>query len=126
MFIKGLLIAGAAGLISSAALAQDHEHALENSAQSPTTVNPKPTTGMAGTSAMASPSAATGLEPAMPAPSASAAARDVVAVSPDQARAQGMQVQVVASAPVPDTAENRAKFGAPLSMMGKRTAAKGN
>lgn len=32
----------------------------------------------------------------------------------------------VTNGPVPDTAENRAKYGQPLSRAGKRTAAKGN
>jgi hypothetical protein len=32
----------------------------------------------------------------------------------------------VASAPVPDTPENRAKYGGPMSRAGKRTAPKGN
>ena len=44
MFIKGLLIAGATGLISTAAVAQDDQvHSPDTSAQSPTTVNPAPT-----------------------------------------------------------------------------------
>ena len=33
---------------------------------------------------------------------------------------------VVANAPIPDTPENRAKYGAPMSNAGKRTAARGN
>ena len=33
---------------------------------------------------------------------------------------------VVASAPIPDTPENRAKYGQPMSNAGKRTAASGN
>ena len=118
MFIKGLLIAGAAGLISSVAFAQGYE----NGAQAPTTVNPKPS--MSGPPTSMPPSTSTAVTPA--APAASSVATDVVAISPDQARAQGLPVQIVASAPVPDTAANRAKYGGPLSMTGKRTAAKGN
>ncbi|HEY9219167.1 MAG TPA: hypothetical protein VIO94_14050 [Phenylobacterium sp.] len=34
--------------------------------------------------------------------------------------------QVVTNGPVPDTAENRAKYGAPMSRAGKRTAPAGN
>jgi hypothetical protein len=33
---------------------------------------------------------------------------------------------MVSNGPVPDTAENRAKYGQPLSRAGKRTAARGN
>ena len=33
---------------------------------------------------------------------------------------------MVTNGPVPDTAENRAKYGQPMSRAGKRTAAKGN
>lgn len=33
---------------------------------------------------------------------------------------------LVTNGPVPDTAENRAKYGQPLSRAGKRTAARGN
>ena len=35
-------------------------------------------------------------------------------------------VQVIASAPVPDTPANRAAYGQPLSRAGKRTAPRGN
>jgi hypothetical protein len=35
-------------------------------------------------------------------------------------------VSLTTNGPVPDTAENRAKYGQPLSHAGKRTAAKGN
>lgn len=35
-------------------------------------------------------------------------------------------MRTVTNGPVPDTAENRAKYGQPLSRAGKRTAASGN
>ena len=38
----------------------------------------------------------------------------------------GQTVQVIASPPVPDTPENRAKYGQPLSRAGKRTKPIGN
>lgn len=38
----------------------------------------------------------------------------------------GQSVQVVSSQPVPDTPENRAKYGQPLSRAGKRTKPIGN
>ena len=42
------------------------------------------------------------------------------------APAATMTMTVVASVPVPDTAENRAKYGMPMSNAGKRTPARGN
>jgi hypothetical protein len=118
MFIKGLLIAGATGLMSSVAFAQDAA-SPQSGAQAPTTVNPAPS--------MPKPSAKTpSSSMATPAPAATSAGADVVAISPDLARAEGVPVQMVASAPVPDTPENRAKYGGPMSVTGKRTVAKGN
>ena len=40
--------------------------------------------------------------------------------------ANGVQHLLIASAPVPDTPEGRAKFGQPLSNAGRRTQAAGN
>ncbi len=80
--------------------------------------------------------------PLGPAPAAETAApADTAAVSPPAAATTDTTVAADASAsapaatytstmvtngPVPDTAENRAKYGAPLSRAGKRTAARGN
>jgi cytoskeletal protein RodZ len=58
------------------------------------------------------------MEPAAAMPAATAGA-NVAASEP-------VQVQVVTNGPVPDTAENRAKYGGPQSRAGKRSAAKGN
>lgn len=41
-------------------------------------------------------------------------------------RAASVTTELVTNGPVPDTAENRAKYGQPLSNAGKRTAAAGN
>jgi len=35
-------------------------------------------------------------------------------------------LDIITNGPIPDTPENRAKYGAPLSNAGKRTAANGN
>ena len=53
------------------------------------------------------------------APAAPAAAADVAATT-------SLTNITVTNGPVPDTAENRAKYGQPLSRAGKRTAARGN
>jgi len=69
--------------------------------------------------------------PAPPAPTASAStetAPAAPAASTDvSATAQSTFTNMtVTNGPVPDTRENRAKYGQPLSRAGKRTAARGN
>ena len=54
-------------------------------------------------------------EATTPAPSATDAAQSV-----------SVTTSTVTNGPVPDTAENRAKYGKPMSRAGQRTAAKGN
>jgi cytoskeletal protein RodZ len=136
MFIKALVIAGATGLIAGAAYAQSAQdqsvspHSTpQNSALSPNTVNP-PLAGSLREGEFskdtAAPPSSSSSSLSSGATSASSLGADVSAISPDQARAQGIPVQMVASAPVPDTPANRAKYGSPMSNAGKRTAAKGN
>lgn len=95
------------------------------SAQTTTTVTttaPSMTTDMAADPA-ASPSA-------LAAPAAGVNSSGVVPVSsqsPDeQATLKAGDPNVVSNPPVADTRENRAKYGAPMSNAGKRTAPKGN
>ena len=52
-------------------------------------------------------------------------AADVAAPVTDSS-APTVTTEVIASAPVPDTPENRARFGQPLSRAGKMTAPRGN
>jgi hypothetical protein len=87
---------------------------------------------------LGTPPSATSAEPlpaAEPAPadtSASAttsttAAADVTAPAATEVAANAsVTTTTVTNGPVPDTAENRAKYGQPLSRAGKRTAARGN
>ena len=82
---------------------------------------------------LGSPPAATSTEPAPPADtSASAtttttASTDVTAPAATTATANAsFTTMTVTNGPVPDTKENRAKYGAPLSRAGKMTAARGN
>jgi len=136
MFTKMLVSASAAALISTAAYAQEAPQTPpaaadasstrpQSSATNPATVNPP-----ADVESRVSVDPHAGLNHddslAAAAPAAKDASSDVVAVSPDEARASGIAVETVASAPVPDTAENRAKYGAPMSRAGKMTRAKGN
>jgi len=60
---------------------------------------------------------------------AATASTDVTSPAPsatDNAQAASVTTTTVTNGPVPDTAENRAKYGQPMSRAGKRTAARGN
>jgi hypothetical protein len=154
MLTKVFMSAAAAALISTAASAQqvsspDPAHDLDPQTTpiSPSTDNPNPLLGntresqprpSSPQSSATNPSTVNppadvesrvSVDPhaglaAAPAPTGSAS--DVAATSPDAARAAGAPVETVASAPVPDTAENRSRYGAPLSRAGKMTQAAGN
>jgi len=70
-------------------------------------------------------------EDARPAPLATPAAAPSPAPSTsdttvDPTTGTSVTQTVVANAPIPDTEENRAKFGGPLSNAGKRTPTRGN
>lgn len=58
--------------------------------------------------------------PAMAPPAASAQGTDVAASAPM------VTPSLLSNSPIPDTAENRARYGQPISNAGKRSAAKGN
>lgn len=71
----------------------------------------------------AAPPADTTLDASEPAPASS----DVTATSATTVAGNvSVTTTTVTNGPVPDTAENRAKYGQPLSRAGKRTAARGN
>jgi hypothetical protein len=108
MLTKVLITAAAAGLISTAAFAQDEESKpQEQSATSPNTVNPVQSSETT-------------------APTGQATDVVVVAMNADEARARGIAVETIASAPVPDTPANRRAYGQPLSNAGRNTAPRGN
>jgi hypothetical protein len=69
-------------------------------------------------------------QPAAPMESSSAsmpeAAMPAAAAGANVSSTEPANVQIVTNGPVPDTAENRAKYGGPQSHAGKRSAAKGN
>jgi hypothetical protein len=121
MLTKAFVIAAAAGLLAApTAHAGDHmdktaEHRDTTSASAATTVNPTTTTTW-GSSAPAL-SAQTGL---------SSDVSTVVPMSTGDALAAGGTVQIITSTPVADTPENRALYGQPMSMSGKRTRPAGN
>lgn len=74
--------------------------------------------------AIAAPPVDTGVTASVPSTTAST---DVTApAATDNAQAVSVTTMTVTNGPVPDTAENRAKYGQPMSRAGKRTAARGN
>jgi len=78
--------------------------------------------------AIAAPPVDTGVTASLPSTSATAST-DVTTPAPsatDNAQAVSVTTMTVTNGPVPDTAENRAKYGQPMSRAGKRTAARGN
>lgn len=97
-----LTIAAATALIGGAAVAQQ--------TTTTTTVTPVP------------PSAPASTDPA-PAPVGTATSTSVTTTD---ATGASMTTSMVTNGPVPDTAENRAKYGQPMSHAGKRTPARGN
>ncbi|MEW5687034.1 MAG: hypothetical protein AB1942_19105 [Pseudomonadota bacterium] len=66
--------------------------------------------------------ASTAVNPPAPSSTDAAATADASATAP----AATYTSTTVTNGPVPDTAENRAKYGQPMSRAGKRTAARGN
>lgn len=100
--MKTLLIAaGAAALMTGAAFAQD----------TPSATTPDATMPPAAT------------DTTMPADTTMAPAPADTSMAPTQVAAN---VQTVTNGPVPDTPENRAKYGQPMSHAGKKTAPVGN
>ena len=125
MLTKAFVTAAAAGLITASAAYAGDDHAGKTaahhdttSATAATTVNPSTSTttwnSSTGTSAM---SADIGMSSNVSA---------TVPMSTADALAAGGTVQIITSTPVADTPENRALYGQPMSMSGKRTRPAGN
>lgn len=120
MTIKGLMSATALGLAmtATAALAQQNTQGSRPADQlpgayAPNTVNPAPQTFNSGARLDSSNTIMVNGQARVP-------------VSTDVAARMGVTIEVVTNGPVPDTEENRARFGEPMSNAGKRTAAAGN
>jgi len=80
-------------------------------------------TALACTAASAQPAPTPAPAEAQPAPGPAPAAASTTTTTVD---AEGVRRTLVASSPVPDTPENRAKYGKPMSNAGRRTRAAGN
>jgi hypothetical protein len=75
---------------------------------------------------VAPPPADTSAPPSEAAASPPPAADTTAIAATDTDANASFTTQTVTNGPVPDTAENRAKYGQPMSRAGKRTAAAGN
>lgn len=107
--IRYALFAAAASLIGGVACAQG---AADQAAAPPADTSSAPPTA--------------GMSSAMPPATDKSAVAPTGAGTETSAIVNGQTVQVIASQPVPDTPENRAKYGQPLSHAGKRSKPIGN
>jgi len=109
-----LTVAAASALMSGAAFAQPAQApAPDSAAQDPTVP--------AGQSATTTTTTTTA-----PVAADTGAATSTAVTTSDAATGASVTVTTLTNGPVPDTAENRAKYGGPMSHAGKHTAAKGN
>ena len=118
-----LMIAAAATatLLAGAALAQAPAASGSNFTQSDTAVNP---TDATVPPAVATGNAAEAAPPAAPADSATVA--PAAGAPTERAPTATAGSDVVSNGRVPDTRENRAKYGQPMSNAGRHTKAAGN
>ncbi len=117
----------AVALLGGAALAQDPapESPTPGSVTGDRNAAQPPTSDAPPSAGIAAPPVDTGVA----APTTTTTTTDVTARAPaatDAAQPASVTTMTVTNGPVPDTAENRAKYGQPLSRAGKRTAARGN
>jgi hypothetical protein len=121
--MKTLLIAaGAVALMSGAALAQTTapEDQSMPPAASPDMASPS------ATNPTDMPSAPSVNDPSVAAQAPMTDTQSTTATTTTMASNTGVNVQTVTNGPVPDTPENRAKYGQPMSHAGKRSAPVGN
>lgn len=83
--------------------------------------------GSAAAAGIAAPPVDTGVTAATPPADTTASAETTTTpAAGSYAQSASVTTSTVTNGPVPDTAENRAKYGQPMSRAGKRTAARGN
>ncbi|HEY8617462.1 hypothetical protein [Phenylobacterium sp.] len=95
-------------------------HAPTDGSPASERVQPSTTTTSVTTSSSATTSAP------MPADTSATASTSTTPAAGSYATGASVTTTLVTNGPVPDTAENRAKYGQPMSRAGKRTAARGN
>lgn len=114
MNLKYLAAAGAASLLMAGAVCA--QPASSGSPAAGAAVNPPSTS----TSGSATTGASTSTSGAGVTTSSTTTSADVAGTN------ASVTTQTITNGPVPDTPENRRKFGGPMSRAGKHTAAKGN
>jgi len=82
--------------------------------------------GSAASTGIAAPPVDTGVTASTPPADASAETTTTTPAAGSYAQSASVTTSTVTNGPVPDTAENRAKYGQPMSRAGKRTAPRGN
>ena len=116
----------ASALMSGAALAQVTDPAAPSTTTTTEpSATPAPTADPTLPAGQSTTTTTTTTAPAAPAADTGTATSTSVTTS-DTATGASATVTTLTNGPVPDTAENRAKYGGPMSHAGKRTAAKGN
>jgi hypothetical protein len=116
-----LAAAGCAALLAGAAHAQSADTTTtvdQNGVETTTTVDP-----VTGVTTMVDP--VTGMTTTAPAATTAGVPASSMTMS-DTGAPGTVTTQVVTNGPVPDTAENRAKYGQPMSHAGKRSTPAGN
>ena len=111
-FFSLTIATAAAALLGGAAYAQQPAEPTQSSASTSRSADTPPANATVGATS-------TTYGTPAPAPAATTSGADV-------STAATFTSMTVTNGPVPDTAENRAKYGQPLSRAGKRTAARGN
>ena len=86
----------------------------------------QPTDQSAAPSSEPAPAAAPASSSSEPATAATGTATQTSVTTSDPATGASATMTTTTNGPVPDTAENRKKYGGPMSHAGKRTPAKGN
>jgi hypothetical protein len=131
--MKTLLIAvGAAALMSGAALAQTADTSVTDQSAAPAASadsmasDPSAMSSDPSATPPADPSASMGTPAAPMDPSANSTMAPPSNSMSTTMAANGTNVQTVTNGPIPDTPENRAKYGKPMSNAGKRSTAAGN
>lgn len=108
----------ASALFTGAAMAQGANNSTQSQSTGSTSMPSGPVNGASSPdSTMSTPSTAstTAMSDSSSAPAAG-----------NYATGASYTLDIITNGPIPDTPENRAKYGAPLSNAGKRTAANGN
>jgi hypothetical protein len=116
-----LATVAASALMGGAALAQATDQPAAAPSEPATAPAPDPTSPAGSPATSPTPAPA---EQAAPAATGSATSTSVT--TSDASTGATATVTTTTNGPIPDTAENRKKYGGPMSHAGKRTPAKGN